>query len=97
MGDDAAALAGRHLARTTRCHDLGAVLECIGTWASTGTAFADAKVGASPAPARNYQPAAQGGPGWQDQPGKVFNLTVDLDHIAEGSAAMDERRAIKTP
>ena len=29
-------------------------------------------------------------------PGKVFDLTVNLDDIAEGYAAMDERRAIKT-
>jgi alcohol dehydrogenase len=28
-------------------------------------------------------------------PGKVFDLTTDLDHIAEAYAAMDERRAIK--
>ncbi len=29
-------------------------------------------------------------------PGKVFDLTTDLDHIAEAYAAMDERRAIKS-
>ena len=29
-------------------------------------------------------------------PGKVFDLTVELDDIAEGYAAMDERRAIKS-
>jgi alcohol dehydrogenase len=28
-------------------------------------------------------------------PGKVFDLTVDLDHIADAYKAMDERRAIK--
>jgi threonine dehydrogenase-like Zn-dependent dehydrogenase len=28
-------------------------------------------------------------------PGKVFDLTVPLDHVAEGYRAMDERRAIK--
>ena len=28
-------------------------------------------------------------------PGKVFDLTTDLDHIADAYAAMDERRAIK--
>jgi threonine dehydrogenase-like Zn-dependent dehydrogenase len=29
-------------------------------------------------------------------PGKVFDLTLPLDHVAEGYRAMDERRAIKT-
>ncbi len=29
-------------------------------------------------------------------PGKVFDLTLPLDRVAEGYHAMDERRAIKT-
>ncbi len=29
-------------------------------------------------------------------PGKVFDLTLPLDQVAEGYQAMDERRAIKT-
>jgi threonine dehydrogenase-like Zn-dependent dehydrogenase len=29
-------------------------------------------------------------------PGKVFDLTLALDQVAEGYRAMDERRAIKT-
>ena len=29
-------------------------------------------------------------------PGKVFDLTLTLDEVAEGYRAMDERRAIKT-
>ena len=29
-------------------------------------------------------------------PGKVFDLTMPLDQVAEGYRAMDERRAIKT-
>ena len=49
-----------------------------------------------PAPARHYQPellkAVLDG---QINPGKVFDLTTDLDHIADAYAAMDERRAIK--
>ena len=49
-----------------------------------------------PSPARHYQPqlidAVLAG---EINPGKVFDLTVDLDHIAEGYAAMDQRRAIK--
>ena len=32
----------------------------------------------------------------QDRPGKVFDLTLPLDEVAEGYRAMDERRAIKT-
>jgi alcohol dehydrogenase len=49
-----------------------------------------------PSPARFYQPqlveAVLNG---EINPGKVFDLTVTLDDIAEGYAAMDERRAIK--
>ena len=29
-------------------------------------------------------------------PGKVFDLALPLDQVAEGYRAMDERRAIKT-
>ena len=29
-------------------------------------------------------------------PGKVFDLTLPIDQVAEGYRAMDERRAIKT-
>jgi threonine dehydrogenase-like Zn-dependent dehydrogenase len=29
------------------------------------------------------------------QPGKVFDLDIPLDQVAEGYRAMDERRAIK--
>jgi hypothetical protein len=32
----------------------------------------------------------------KDQPGKVFDLTLPLEQVAEGERAMDERRAIKT-
>jgi alcohol dehydrogenase len=49
-----------------------------------------------PAPARAYQPdlLARVLDG-SIEPGKVFDLVIDLDHIAEAYAAMDERRAIK--
>jgi threonine dehydrogenase-like Zn-dependent dehydrogenase len=30
------------------------------------------------------------------KPGKVFDLTLPLDQVAEGYRAMDDRRAIKT-
>ena len=49
-----------------------------------------------PSPARFYQPqlvdAVLKG---EINPGKVFDLTTDLEQIAEGYAAMDQRRAIK--
>ena len=31
----------------------------------------------------------------KNNPGKVFDLTLPLDRVAEGYLAMDERRAIK--
>jgi hypothetical protein len=32
----------------------------------------------------------------EDQPLKVFDLTLPVDQVAEGHRAMDERRAIET-
>jgi threonine dehydrogenase-like Zn-dependent dehydrogenase len=50
-----------------------------------------------PAPVRRYLPAlidlVLNG---KINPGKVFDLTLPLDQVAEGYRAMDERRAIKT-
>ena len=53
--------------------------------------------GGGPAPVRRYLPdlidlVLRG----EINPGKVFDLTLPLDHVAEGYRAMDERRAIKT-
>jgi len=49
-----------------------------------------------PAPARAYQPRLlQAVLDGSINPGKVFDLRIDLDHIADGYAAMDEHRAIK--
>jgi len=50
-----------------------------------------------PAPVRRYLPAlidmvVSG----RIDPGRVFDLTLPLDQVAEGYRAMDERRAIKT-
>jgi len=50
-----------------------------------------------PAPVRRYLPqlidlVLDG----SIEPGKVFDLTLPLDQVAEGYRAMDERRAIKT-
>jgi len=50
-----------------------------------------------PAPVRRYLPELIDLV-WKRKinPGKVFDLTLPLDHVAEGYRAMDERRAIKT-
>jgi hypothetical protein len=50
-----------------------------------------------PAPVRAYLPELLDRV-WNGhiEPGKVFDLTLPLDEVAEGYAAMDERRAIKT-
>jgi len=50
-----------------------------------------------PAPVRRYLPKLIELV-WSGKinPGKVFDLTLPLDQVAEGYRAMDERRAIKT-
>ncbi len=50
-----------------------------------------------PAPVRRYLPDLMDRI-WKREiePGKVFDLTLPLDQVAEGYRAMDERRAIKT-
>ncbi|MGO4428435.1 IMP dehydrogenase, partial [Streptomyces sp. MCAF7] len=59
--------------------------------------YSHAALRGSPAPARHFLPdlidrVLNG----HINPGKVFDLTLPLDEIAEGYRAMDERRAIKT-
>jgi threonine dehydrogenase-like Zn-dependent dehydrogenase len=50
-----------------------------------------------PAPVRAYLPdLINRVAGGRINPGKVFDLTLPLDEVAEGYKAMDERRAIKT-
>ena len=50
-----------------------------------------------PAPVRRYLPRLiELVLDRQIDPGKVFDLTLPLDQVAEGYRAMDERRAIKT-
>ena len=60
------------------------------------TFFRNVGMRGGPAPARHYQPqllrAVLDG---EIEPGKVFDLTTDLEHIADAYEAMDERRAIK--
>ena len=61
-----------------------------------GTFFRNVGMRGGPAPVRAYMsvllPAVLEG---RINPGRVFDLTTDLDHIADAYAAMDERRAIK--
>ena len=49
-----------------------------------------------PAPVRNYLPDLVNRV-WtrQIEPGKVFDLELSLEQVADGYRAMDERRAIK--
>jgi threonine dehydrogenase-like Zn-dependent dehydrogenase len=59
--------------------------------------FAHVHLHGGPAPVRRYLPELiklvfDG----KINPGKVFDLTLPLDQVAEGYRAMDERRAIKT-
>lgn len=59
--------------------------------------FSHVHLHGGPAPVRRFLPEqveliADGA----IEPGKVFDLTVPLDDVAEGYRAMDERRAIKT-
>src|SRR4051794_22580445 len=59
--------------------------------------FAHVHLHGGPAPVRRYLPklidlVLNG----KMNPGKVFDLTLPLDRVAEGYRAMDERRAIKT-
>ena len=59
--------------------------------------YAHVHLHGGPAPARRFLPELIDLV-WQGQinPGKVFDLTLPLDQVAEGYRAMDERRAIKT-
>ncbi|MFL5713760.1 MAG: IMP dehydrogenase, partial [Chloroflexota bacterium] len=48
------------------------------------------------APVRAYLPDLLGDVlAGRIDPGRVFDLDVDLDHVADAYAAMDERRSIK--
>jgi threonine dehydrogenase-like Zn-dependent dehydrogenase len=59
--------------------------------------FAHVHLHGGPAPVRRYLPQLIDMV-WNRRinPGKVFDLTLPLDQVAEGYRAMDERRAIKT-
>ena len=59
--------------------------------------FAHVHLHGGPAPVRRFLPELIGLV-WNGKinPGKVFDLTLPLENVAEGYRAMDERRAIKT-
>jgi alcohol dehydrogenase len=84
----AIAKAGAIVGRVGVPHD--AVVDAAGTF------YRNVGMRGGPAPARQYQPQLlQAVLNGEINPGKVFDLTTDLDGIAEAYAAMDERRAIK--
>src|SRR4051812_37128146 len=59
--------------------------------------FAHVHLHGGPAPVRRYLPELIDLVlNEKINPGKVFDLTLPLDQVAEGYRAMDERRAIKT-
>jgi threonine dehydrogenase-like Zn-dependent dehydrogenase len=59
--------------------------------------YAHVRLHGGPAPVRRYLPELIDLV-WQRKitPGKVFDLTLPLERVAEGYQAMDARRAIKT-
>jgi threonine dehydrogenase-like Zn-dependent dehydrogenase len=59
--------------------------------------FAHVRLFGGPAPVRRFLPKLIDLV-WKRKinPGKVFDLTLPLDEVADGYRAMDERRAIKT-
>ena len=59
--------------------------------------FSQVHLHGGPAPVRRFLPTLIELVWSRDiDPGKVFDLTLPLDEVAEGYRAMDERRAIKT-
>ena len=59
--------------------------------------FAHLHLHGGPAPVRRYLPKLIELVAKRTiNPGKVFDLTLPLDQVAEGYRAMDERRAVKT-
>ena len=67
------------------------------TFDGQGLFFQQKRLLGGPAPVRKYLPDLMARVlDNQIKPGKVFDLTLPLDQVAEGYKAMDERRAIKT-
>ncbi|MBB4122720.1 zinc-dependent alcohol dehydrogenase family protein [Martelella radicis] len=67
------------------------------TIAGDGLFFHQKRLFGGPAPVRRYLPKLMDMVLKSEmQPGKVFDLELPIDQVAEGYKAMDERRAIKT-
>ena len=67
------------------------------SWTGRRCSITHVHLHGGPAPVRRYLPelidlVLKG----KINPGKVFDLTLPIDQVAEGYRAMDERRAIKT-
>jgi threonine dehydrogenase-like Zn-dependent dehydrogenase len=59
--------------------------------------FTHVRLHGGPAPVRRYMPDLIGRVlDGKNNSGKVFDLTLPLEKVAEGYRAMDERRAMKT-
>ena len=59
--------------------------------------YSHVQIGGGPAPVRRFLPdLIERIVDRRIDPGKVFDLTLPLEQAAEGYAAMDERRAIKS-
>ena len=85
--------------RSARC---GGYVSCVGVphgveLNGQELFYAHVHLHGGPAPVRRFLPELIDQV-WKGQinPGKVFDLTLPLDQVADGYRAMDERRAIKT-
>ena len=89
------------MAQGIRCTRRGGYVSCVGVphgveLKGEDLFFAHVHLHGGPAPVRRYLPKLIDLV-WSGKinPGKVFDLTLPLDQVAEGYRAMDERRAIK--
>lgn len=88
--------------QSIRCTRPGGAIGFVGvphgvTLDGAGLFFSHVHLHGGPAPVRRYLPKLiELVLSRKIEPGKVFDLTLPLDQVAEGYRAMDERRAIKT-
>jgi threonine dehydrogenase-like Zn-dependent dehydrogenase len=80
-------------------HEYVGIVEAVGKAVTAGDQlfFSHTHLHGGPAPVRRFLPDLIDLI-WNREinPGKVFDLALPLDQVAEGYRAMDERRAIKT-
>ena len=96
-----ATLLGRNgMGKTTTINSIMGIVPASGgsvTFDGQELFFAQRQLLGGPAPVRRFLPDLIDGILTRAfNPGKVFDLEIDLKDVAEGYAAMDERRAIKT-